>query len=134
MLAETILANTCEVRYLVRVSDTGMLETALQRHIVPFAQAQRYFVKAAVLDQTLHTLSPLIIGDRNTLIGIGREAAMTEACIHLHDQAATRLAMQYFEMLWNDKCAVTIRDADGVNDRAIDLLRNGLLLRQALVS
>ena len=133
-LGETILENLCEVRYLVRVSDTATLESALHQHVAPFEQAKLYQVRAAILDQTLNTMSPLIVGDRDTLIGIGRDATMTEACIHLHDQAATRLVMQYFELLWNDRCAVTIRDAGGVSNSAIDLLRNGLLLRQALTS
>jgi len=130
-LGETILSNVCEVRYLVRVSSPDTLEAALKKLVVPFSQAKSYQVKAAVLDRALSTFSPLIVGDHDTLIGFGREASMTEACIHLQDPSATRLAMQYFELLWNDRCTVVLRDSGGTNDQSIDLLRNGLVLRRA---
>src|SRR5260370_17874029 len=101
-----------------------MLEEGIRFYVEPYKGCPNYQVRVVTLEKMLDTMSPLIIGESDVLLGFGQEASRTDSCFHFHDRTAAKLAKKFYELLWLDPSAVPLKGVHGLEEDNIKLLRD----------
>src|SRR5439155_1497497 len=121
--AKSFGPNMWQMRELYNISSVERLDQILDR-LHTTASDDGYEARAFCLSQAIPHLPLLVIGSSDVLFGVEDPRYYeVRAAIHIVDSAATRLATEYFESLWNDPRVFILRSAVRLEEENITRLR-----------
>ena len=119
-------SNRSRIRAIYNVNSLDRL-AEVEAKIERWHTADRLEIRALVLGDAVATISPLVIGDEELLLGAeGDRLYRTARSLRLRGTNAAAWGRRYFELVWNDRRSIPLRTANGVNADGLNKLRRRL--------
>lgn len=119
-------AERSYVRAIYNVNSLERLQ-AVTAKLDRWAAADRLEVRALMLGDAVATISPLIVGESELFLGVeGDRLYRTARSMRLRSGSAASWGREYFELVWNDRRAITLRTPNGIVDEGLRNLESRL--------
>jgi hypothetical protein len=120
--------NMWNVRQIFNITTAARLKDIMEI-VNDAADADGYEVKAICVPDAMPPLAPLIIGNRDLLIGFDDPRYYrVGSAIHVETEEAVALATKHFEALWAHPTCVVLKSAIRIERAGFEELRNRLHL------